>query len=143
MDQVDIMGIFGNSASIFVDLNLIAQMASLVLLIVGYTQKRSLKRHGRIMSTVTLITLIFLLLIMAPSLVLGFNTYGPTILLHAGVGSVATLLGLLFSVRFNKAVRAGKPLACGKKNMMRLTFILWLFPILGGINLYITRYITG
>jgi len=137
------MGIFGNSASIFVDLNLIAQMATLVLLVVGYTKKRSLKLHGRIMSTVTLITLVTILLVMGPSLVLEFRTYESTILIHAGAGSVATLLGLIFSVRFNRALRSGKPLYCGKKNMMRLAFILWLFPILGGTYLYLTRYILG
>lgn len=135
------MGIFGNPASIIIDLNLVVQYVTLILLLFGYIKRRSLKVHGRIMSTVTLITLVTILLIMAPSFVRGFGTFEPTIVFHAGLGLLATLLGVTFSFRFNKALRTSQPLSCGTKNMMRLAFVLWILPILGGTYLYITRYV--
>jgi hypothetical protein len=135
------MGIFGNTAPILVDINLILQYVVLILLIVGYVKRKPYKIHGRIMSIVTLLTFATILLIMSPSLVLNFGEYELTIFIHVGVGILATLLGFIFSLRFNKALRSGQPFTCGTRYQMWLTFILWLIPLLGGTFLYLTRYV--
>jgi len=135
------LGIFGNAATVAADLNLIVQYVTLILLVFGYTKRRHRQTHGRIMLTVTLLTIVTTLSVMAPSLILNWRAFDLTMLGHAGVGIVAILLGLLFTTRFYLATRAGKPLACGTRNIMRLTFVIWLIPILGGTMFYISTYV--
>jgi uncharacterized membrane protein YozB (DUF420 family) len=135
------MGLFGNPAPLIVDINLIAQFLILILLVIGRLKKRPLKTHGTLMLAATALTLVTILLIMGPALVFGFGTYSPIILFHVGIGVLASLLGLVFSVRFTIAVRGGKPLRCGTKHMMRITLLIWLVSLIGGTSFYIARYV--
>lgn len=135
------MGLFGTTAPIIADLNLILQYVTLILLIFGYLKRKPRKTHAYVMTTMYLITITTTVLIMAPALILYSSFYGPILYLHAGVGIVCILLGTLFVSRFVKATRNKKPLVCGTKNVMRMTFILWLIPILSGTAVYITMYL--
>jgi len=135
------LGLFGTGADVLVDVNLILQYVTLVLLVIGYVKRRPFKTHGRIMTTVLTITLATTVLVMAPRLNLVYRVNGLGILVHA-LGGLATLaLGGLFVYRFISALQKGKPLLCGTKNMMRLVLILWVIIVLGGTAVYFTLYL--
>ncbi|MFW9849156.1 MAG: hypothetical protein ACFFF4_08445 [Candidatus Thorarchaeota archaeon] len=135
------MGLFGTTAPILVDINLILQYVTLILLVSGYAKRNHRKIHGYIMMSVFLITLGTTLVIMAPRLLGTIEISGPIIIGHALIGICAMLFGTLFSFRFVTSTRAGKPLQCGTKNLMRLTFILWLFPVIFGTGTYLALYL--
>lgn len=132
---------FGNSASIIVDVNLIIQWVIFVFLLVGYLKRRERKTHGYLMVVTTIINLVTTLLIMAPSLVLNASTLPIAVYGHAIVGTIAILLGLLFSFKFMTELRNNQPLACGTRRNMRIAFILWIVPVFFGTFLYLTIYI--
>jgi uncharacterized membrane protein YozB (DUF420 family) len=134
------MVLFGSSAPLLSDINLILQYVTLVLLIVGYVKRKPFKTHGYIMLTVLLITIGTTIAVMAPALFVAAGIYGYPAIAHAALGITAMLLGTLFAFRFITALRNGKPLMCGTKNMMRLALILWIIPILSGTMIYITLY---
>ena len=135
------MGIFGNPASIIIDVNLIIQWIIFVILLVGYLKRGERKTHGYLMVVALIVNLITTLLIMAPSLVLNIDTLPITALPHAAVGTLAILLGLLFSFKFLTALRNSQPLACGTRRNMRIAFILWIVPVFFGTFLYMTIYV--
>lgn len=135
------MVLLGSSAPILVDINLILQYITLILLIVGYVKRKPFKTHGYLMLLVLVITVSTTLTIMAPRLLATFSVYGYLIIGHASIGIISMLLGILFSARFILALRNNKPLTCGTKNMMRLALILWIIPIFAGTMLYFTLYI--
>ena len=135
------MGIFGNPASIIIDVNLIIQYVIFIFLLVGYVKRRELKTHGYLMVVALILNLVTTLLIMAPSLVLNLGTLPITVLPHAAVGTLAILLGLLFTFKFLMAQRSSQPLACGTSGMMKLAFVLWIVPVFFGTFLYVTIYV--
>jgi uncharacterized membrane protein YozB (DUF420 family) len=143
------MVLFGTSASIFADVNLIAQVVLLALLVLGIVKRKPLQIHGRVMMIATVVNIGATLLFMAPSLLLnwgGFATLpfppGPAIVVvHSIVGALAILLGVLWTYRFIVATRESAPLACGKRKMMWLTAGLWLYATGGGIVFYILLYL--
>jgi len=135
------MILFGSFAPLLVDINLILQYITLVLLVVGYVKRKPFKTHGRIMIIVLLITIGTTLLIMAPRIWIAFAAYGFPIIFHATLGSLTIILGSVFALRFIIATRNQQPLACGTKNWMRLAIILWIIPILAGSIMYFTLYI--
>ncbi|MFW9870903.1 MAG: hypothetical protein ACFFEL_14835 [Candidatus Thorarchaeota archaeon] len=135
------MGLFGNSASIIVDVNLIIQWVIFVFLLIGYLKRRELKTHGYLMVVALILNVVTTLLVMAPSLVLNSSTLPITVYPHAIVGTLAILFGLLFSFKFLTELRSNQPLVCGTKRNMRIAFILWIVPVFFGTFLYVTIYI--
>lgn len=135
------MVLFGSTAPILVDINLILQYVTLILLVTGYVKRKPFKTHGFLMITVLLITVTSALLLMGPRIWITFGTYGTPIIFHAVLGTVTILLGAVFAIRFIFAMRNQQPLACGTKNWMRLAFILWIFPIFAGTIMYVTLYL--
>ncbi|NWF96643.1 MAG: hypothetical protein HXY34_10930 [Candidatus Thorarchaeota archaeon] len=143
------MVLFGTSASIFADLNLIAQIVLLTLLVLGIVKRKPLQIHGKVMMSATVVNIVATLLFMAPSLLLNWGSFtalpfppGPAIVVvHGIVGTLAILLGALWTYRFIVATRRSAPLACGKKKMMWLTAGLWLYATGGGIVFYILLYL--
>lgn len=134
-------GIFGTEASLTSDLNLLLQLVILVLLIVGFKfgkQKtgKSLKRHGKIMSIVVVLSIVSFVVVMAPSFANYFSSPQselsligilPT-LLHALLGSLAGFLGIAFA--FNK-----KPKKI--RLWMRLSMLFWIIALILGFSLYL------
>jgi uncharacterized membrane protein YozB (DUF420 family) len=135
------MILFGSSADILVDCNLIFQYLTLVLLVIGCVKRKPFKTHGTIMLSVLVITIGTTILLMAPRLLITFSSYGTPIIVHAILGTSTIILGTLFAGRFIIAVRNNKPLTCGTKNLMRLALILWIIPIIAGTMMYITLYL--
>ncbi|MHA2021260.1 MAG: hypothetical protein ACW96N_06065 [Candidatus Thorarchaeota archaeon] len=135
------MGLFGTPASVIIDVNLIVQWVVFVILLLGYVKRRPLETHGRLMIIATIINLATVLLIMGPSLILNWGLLPVTVLPHSAVGTLAILLGLLFSFRFLAATRAQGPLECGNRRMMLIAFILWIVPVFFGTFLYVSIYI--
>ena len=134
------MVLSGSSAPLLVDVNLILQYITLVLLIIGYVKRKPFKTHGYIMVIVLLITVGATLLIMAPRIWVTFAVYGYLIIFHATLGTLSMILGTVFAIRFIIATRNQQPLVCGSKNWMRLALILWIIPILAGTAMYFTLY---
>ncbi|MHA2322397.1 MAG: hypothetical protein ACXACG_12165, partial [Candidatus Thorarchaeota archaeon] len=126
------MGIFGNPASIIIDVNLIIQWVIFVFLLLGYLKRRDLKTHGYLMVVALILNLVTTLFVMAPSLVLNLATLPITVLPHSAVGTLAILFGLLFSFKFLVALRNNEPLACGTRRNMLIAFALWIVPVFFG-----------
>jgi hypothetical protein len=135
------MILFGSSAPLLVDINILLQYITLSLLIVGYIKRKPFKTHGQIMLLVLLITIGTTIFIMAPRLATSYSTHGSIILAHTSIGLLSMILGGVFAIRFIVAIRKNTPLQCGTKNWMRLALILWLIPILAGTGLYVTTYL--
>jgi len=60
------MVLFGSSAPIFVDINLILQYVTLVLLVIGYIKTKPFKTHGNLMLIVLFIIVSTTILTMGP-----------------------------------------------------------------------------
>jgi uncharacterized membrane protein YozB (DUF420 family) len=135
------MGLFGTAAPVLVDINLILQYVTLVLLVVGYIKRKPFKTHGYMMMAVLIITVGTTILVMAPRLLLTMTSFGILVIGHATVGTIGIVLGAVFASRFIMAIRDQKPLTCGTKRMMRIAFILWLVPILFGTVMYLSLYV--
>lgn len=143
------MVVFGTSSELIFDINLIIQIVLLVLLIIGRLSKAQPKRHGIIMTIGTFSNLVTILLIMGPSLIRNLPalvtppvTLGAVITVgHAILGLATIIGGLLFTLRFALALLGKKPLACGKRWMMRTEVILWLVTLVLGIGFYAFYYL--
>lgn len=137
-------GLFGTSASVLSDLNLLLQVALLVILLAGFRfgKKKtgsSLKMHGRLMTVLVALNGLSILLVMGPSFflnlsavveeisVLGF----PLTFVHHLVGLTGEILGaVLVFKKFGKV-----------RTWMRMTFVLWLIALLSGIGFYVRYYL--
>jgi len=143
------LSIFGTSAAPIYNVNLIVQVILVMMLAVGFVRRRILRQHGTIMATATALNLVATLLVMAPSLIRNFGaitsepfTLGAGITIsHSIAGSIAMFLGLLFSLRFLRAVKDSKPLACGTRRLMLVTAALWLYSLGGGLAFYAYYYL--
>jgi uncharacterized membrane protein YozB (DUF420 family) len=135
------MGFLGTTAEIIIDVNLIIQWIVFVFLLLGYLKRGTRKTHGTIMATATIVNLATVLVIMAPALIMNWGLYEIIILGHVAVGTIAIILGLLYSFRFLMAIRSGSALACGNRGNMRLAFVLWIVPVFFGTYTYLTLYV--
>jgi uncharacterized membrane protein YozB (DUF420 family) len=135
------MGLFGTAAPVLVDINMILQYVTLLLLIAGYVKRKPFKTHGYLMLSVLIITVGTTIFVMAPRLLLTMTDFGIAVIGHAAVGIIAIILGALFAARFIMAVRNQQPLTCGTKTMMRVAFILWIVPVFFGTAMYIFLYL--
>lgn len=144
--SVIMSGLFGASAPMTSDLNLLLQILIFVLLVVGTKfgrkkTKSSLQIHGRIMTVAVGLNAIAILLVMGPSLLLAFNfaleepvVIGfPLTLVHHSFGLVAETLGAVLIFR-----------KFGKVRMwMRLTLSLWIVAFALGVLFYLRYFIIG
>ena len=143
------MVLFGTAAELIFDINLIIQIVLIILLIVGYTQKRNWKYHGIIMGVGTLTMIVTVLLIMFPSLIANWPALAlfPTspgsmvTIAHVVFGSIALAAGLTYTLRFTYYSMSNKPLTCGTRNQMRFQLTIWLLAFLFGLIFYIYYYV--
>ena len=143
------MVIFGTTAELIFDINLIIQIVLIILLIVGYTQKRNWKYHGIVMGLGTITMIITVLLIMLPSLIanwlvlVSFPTSPGSLvtIVHAVFGSIALAAGLTYTVRFLYYSTRNKPLTCGTRTQMRIQLTIWLLAFVFGLIFYIYYYV--
>jgi uncharacterized membrane protein YozB (DUF420 family) len=129
-------------------LSLIFQLAVLALLFAGYGFKRrlSFRIHGLCMLAALIIHLIFIGVIMMPSLLslVSFVSNYPTSLIsllslfHAIAGSITAILGIwIVGIwRLRHSIKFCAP----KRKFMRFTFILWSISLFLGVILYFILY---
>jgi len=142
------MVIFGTTAELIFDINLIMQIILIVLLSIGVFQKRKWKYHGTIMAIGTITMLVTVLLIMAPSfmanwaaIVLAPTSPGVIItLIHVIIGLLALGIGLFFTMRFLYFSTTSKPLICGTRRQMRIQFTIWFLALIFGLAFYVYYY---
>lgn len=136
------MGFLGNDAPYAADLNLVAQLVVLSLLLAGihFARTSKLKTHGRLMKSAVITQFGALILWMGPSLVLNIGTFrsftsGPVITaLHVLGGILA--LGLAISAIYHRTIGSLQ-----LKWTMRSTFIVWTSTVVLGIGFYAYYYL--
>jgi uncharacterized membrane protein YozB (DUF420 family) len=143
------MGFLGTTASNFADANLILQIVLVVLLIWGRTHAKSRKyrNHGNFMAVAVGLNIISFLLVMGPSMALGWGIVvseptNPGVIIsviHAIGGGFALLSGVYLVASWRFADSFGP--CMGKRTQMRATIGLWLLSTLTGIAFYIYYYL--
>jgi uncharacterized membrane protein YozB (DUF420 family) len=124
--------------------NLVLQIAILILLSIGYVLKRrgNFLGHGRTMLLSLMLNIISFLLVMGPSLA-GFSDFlqieplayvSVITLLHAGFGSAAMILAIWIVASWR--LRSSTEGCMQRKNTMRITIVLWTIALLLGIWVY-------
>jgi hypothetical protein len=142
-------GIFGTKASPQADVNLILQIAIIIILIAGrrLAKNRKLLTHGRLMAALVILHSVAIVLIMVPSFLINFSALkyvsDPKVIItwiHAVVGTSAEALGvyLVYKWRF-KPQSVG---ACAtRRKYMIPAFEMWGLSASLGIVFYALYYL--
>jgi hypothetical protein len=136
------LGFLGNHAPYAADLNLVAQIVVLSMLLAGvyFVRTGKLKTHGRIMKSVVIIQLGALILWMGPSLALNIEafrsfTFGPVITALHALGGVLALT-IAVSASYHRKIGSLQ-----LKWTMWSTFIVWISTVVLGIGFYVYYYL--
>jgi len=143
-------GFLGTRANWAADLNLIAQIILLLVLVAGRVQakRRQLNTHHTWMTAVVAVNAVLVIAIMNPELFrllpsIWGNLDVPERVMplpHALVGALAELMGL-YAVLW---IRMDLPESMRPRSVkwfMRITFLLWALALVGGIALYWVWYV--
>lgn len=143
-------GILGTRASWAADLNLLAQIVLLVVLIVGRVQakKRQLVAHHTWMTAMVVANAVLIIAVMNPAffrlLPSALSDPGSTqtiaIWAHASLGAAAELIGVYAVL----SMRMDVPESWRIRNVkwfMRIAFLLWALALVVGIVLYWVQYV--
>jgi len=142
-------GIFGTAASLKVDVNLILQIASFLIVVVSlfYKSKNKFRMHGITMGIAVILHVVSFLAVMGPIFFRQLGIYFDYIayadiqatLIHVLPGAIAMVLGILLVALW--ALKPANIAACSKrKRLMDLTFLLWLISLVFGVVTYILVY---
>jgi uncharacterized membrane protein YozB (DUF420 family) len=142
------MGLFNPNAVFLSDVNLLLQLAILVVLILGFSFKRIriYPKHGATMAIAVALHSISIFAIMLPSLLaLTGSWVNPlavrlVVLPHAVLGSLVEILGVYLVLTWTLHHREVK-VCSRKKKFMKPTLILWLIELVIGICVYILFYV--
>lgn len=145
----NLSGIFGTSAVLITDLNLIVQIIAFVLLLVSlvYKAKGKFKIHGSLMGVAVILHFVTFIVAMGPSFVKNFDFFMnetsqlgvQTLWVHALTGVLSLVLG--FFLVFAWIINASKIELCfRRKRIMDATFSLWALSLLFGIVSYMIFY---
>lgn len=141
-------GFLGTFAPFYADVNLVAQIIFIVGLLIGYILIRAHKSgaHQYLKTSLVLFSIVMTVFFMGIKfkmlLASGFS-FSPIILVevfHGLMGTLAILAGLFLILRMNNALPKTLRITWWK-NLMRITFVLYLFVGVGGIALYFLLYI--
>jgi plastocyanin/uncharacterized membrane protein YozB (DUF420 family) len=142
-------GFLGTNARFLSDLNLVMQVVMSASLLVGVALVRvgNTRAHQYTMTIVVLTNLVLIAFVMGttffaqvvpdPSPVTQPQRLSP--MLHGIVGSVAELLGIYLILRMNDLIPEGWRVQ-NFKLLMRVTLILWLLTVAGGVVMYVSSY---
>ena len=143
-------GFFSPNSSLIVDLNILIQIISLLILSIsiGFKFKKNFKIHGLLMGLAIVLHLIFFFIVMLPSFTAGFEFFTTSISLfgvqsmwiHAIPGSIAIILGLYIVITWISKIQNISN-CFKKKRLMDITFIVWLLSIVFGIITYMDFYL--
>ena len=131
------------------DLNLLLQIATLVIIFVSlfYKKKGNVKLHGLTLDNALIFPVISLVLVMGPSFSRSYTFFSnetgipgvQTMWLHAIPGGIALLLGIILVALW--AIHPSNIAPCYKrKRIMDVTLLLWVISLLFGIAAYILFY---
>lgn len=141
------MGLFNPNAVFLSDVNLLVQLAILVLLVLGFRFKRRgvYLKHGVTMGIAVALHTFTIFAIMVPSLLALTGSFENllaelVIFSHAVLGSLVELLGLYLVVAWVSHRREVK-VCLGNKKFMKPTMILWSLELALGIIVYILLYV--
>ena len=146
-----VMSVFDDPYTLAATASLVIQIVVLGLLLFAYSLKRQNKfrQHGIVMSAALILHLITVFAIMIPSFVLAiipeFIVPTPLVLtsliglFHGATGILAAVLGvwLVAAWHFQSDL---KP-CFRKKQVMRITIVVWLISLLLGFALYAIFYV--
>jgi len=131
-------------------INLVLQLATVAILAAGFLVKRrgKIREHGLMMAVGMALNMASFLLVMGPSLYslsiggslfrdLPSNT-SIVVILHAGIGSVAMVLGTWIVAAWG--LRRDLRYCVKRKMAMSVTFLLWSTALLLGIVLFMWLY---
>ena len=143
------MGLFNPNAYFLSDVNLLLQLAILVVLILAFLfkSKQSYLKHGATMGIAVSLHTILIFAIMVPSFASLMGSLGNlsgasalAILSHAVLGSAVEILGLYLVLAW--ALHRWNVKVCfGNKRFMKPTIILWLIEIALGTYVYVLLYV--
>ena len=143
-------GILGTRAGLVADINLILQVAIIVMLLMGYFQarKRNFGAHGNLMTAAVIVNAIAIIAIMNPSFfrILPFalrnpSAPRPTLLWpHVAIGALAELMGVYIVIRMKSGTDESTH-SSGIKWSMRIAFLFWLVALMVGVALYLVWYV--
>jgi len=137
-------GFLGTYAPIIADVNLIAQIALLGLLIAGLItiKRKKTTEHRYLLTTVVLFSVVLTVFIMVGRFFLLYTpgNFGWQLIVHGILGLAAILVGiylmLMMDNRLDKRWRTKK-----WKLLMRVNWLLFLLVVLGGFVIYWRMYI--
>ena len=143
-------GIFGTSAVLITDLNLIVQIIAFILVLAAlvYKAKGKFKIHGSIMGVAVSLHFVTFIVAMGPSFVKSIDFFMTetsqlgvqTLWVHALTGVLSLVLG--FFLFFAWITKASKIELCfRRKRIMDATIILWAVSLVFGIATYLIFYI--
>jgi uncharacterized membrane protein YozB (DUF420 family) len=135
------LGFLGNSAPIPADLNLIAQIIVLALLLAGASLAKvsEFKLHGRLMLSAIAFQFVAVFVWMLPSLIINIGALG-----SGGAGTAITLAHVYFGAyALCLAIAAARhwKLEMELKWTMRLIFSAWFLVAVLGILFYVHYYL--
>lgn len=141
-------GFLGTFAPFYSDVNVIAQILLVVGLIIGFLLIRAHKTnaHQYLKTSLVLFSLVMTVFFMGVKLFqllssgLSFSLIVLVEIFHGFLGTLAILAGLFLILRMNNALPKALRISWWK-NLMRITFGLYLLVGLGGIVLYILMYV--
>jgi uncharacterized membrane protein YozB (DUF420 family) len=137
-------GFLGTYAPLIADINLVAQVLLIVVLIVGLVaiKRRNTPAHRYIQTAVVLFNVLLVVFIMAGRFFLLYSpgSFGWPVLAHGILGLCAILCGIYLILIMNNRLR--KRWRTKKwKVMMRVTWVLFLLVAVGGFVLYRMLYL--
>ena len=143
-------GIFGTGAALNVDVNLILQIITFVIVVISlfYKNKMKFKIHGVLMGIAIILHVLTFLAVMGPIFFGYFSEFVEyvsypevqTTWIHAIPGAIAMVMGIMLVGLW--ALYPSNIAACSRrKRLMDITVLLWLVSLIFGIATYILLYI--
>ncbi len=143
-------GILGTRAGLVADVNLILQIAILIVLTLGAVQakRRHFDAHHTLMTAAVIANAVLIIAIMNPSFfrVVPFALRNPSdprprvMWPHVAIGALAELMGIYIIVRM-KLETSRPSRATNIKWVMGITLVLWIVALAIGITLYFVWYV--
>ena len=145
-------GFLGTGATVWADLNLVIQIAMGVALLVGMglARRQRFRAHMLCQSSVMLLNLVVIYLIMLPSFRRQVTPHIPAgqheayyavVTLHAGLGTIAELLGLYIVLRAATNLVPARLRFQNYKAWMRTALGLWWGVVVLGLGTYAVWYL--
>jgi uncharacterized membrane protein YozB (DUF420 family) len=142
-------GIFSSNTVFITDVNLVIQIVTFLLIVLGFRFKirKKFQIHGYIMGVAVLLHLVFFIIAMWPSFSGGFEFFTTSIFLtgvlamwiHAVAGTISLIIGLFIVLGW--LLHVSDIARCFKrKRLMDVTLIFWLISLIFGIVTYLGFY---